>query len=42
MSKNQRSTPRKPATKFPQLQKKMQQRKVQIPVQKPRGGQRGR
>jgi len=30
MSKNQRQGPRKPATKFPNLQKKMQQQKVQV------------
>lgn len=30
MSKNQRQTPRKPATKFPNLRKKMQQQKVQV------------
>ena len=29
MSKNQRNTPRKPATKFAHLRKKMQQQKVQ-------------
>jgi hypothetical protein len=28
MPKNQRSAPRKPATKFPHLQKKMQKQKV--------------
>jgi len=28
MSKNQRNTPRKPATKFAHLRKKMQQRKI--------------
>jgi hypothetical protein len=30
MSKNQRQTPRKPATKFAHLQKKMQKQKVQV------------
>jgi hypothetical protein len=35
MSKNQRQTPRKPATKFAHLQKKMQKQKVQ--VKKPSG-----
>jgi hypothetical protein len=30
MSKNQRQTPRKPATKFAHLRKKMQKQKVQI------------
>ena len=35
MSKNQRQTARKPATKFAHLQKKMQQQKVQ--VKKPTG-----
>lgn len=35
MSKNQRQTPRKPATKFAHLQKKMQMQKVQ--VKKPTG-----
>jgi len=30
MSKNQRNTPRKPATKFAHLQKKMQKQKVHI------------
>ena len=35
MSKNQRQTPRKPATKFAHLQKKMQKQKVQ--VKKPTG-----
>jgi hypothetical protein len=34
MSRNERQTPRKPATKFAQLQKKMQKQKVQ--VKKPR------
>ncbi len=34
MPKNQRPTPRKPATKFAHLQKKMQKQKVQ--VKKPR------
>jgi len=29
MSKNQRNTPRKPATKFAHLRKKMQQGKIQ-------------
>jgi len=29
MSKNQRTTPRKPATKFAHLRKKMQQRKIE-------------
>jgi len=35
MSKNERQGPRKPATKLPNLQKKMQQQKVQ--VKKPTG-----
>ncbi len=35
MSKNQRQTPRKPATKFAHLQKKMQKQKMQVP--KPTG-----
>ena len=35
MSKNQRQTPRKTATKFAHLQKKMQKQKVQ--VKKPTG-----
>lgn len=35
MSKNQRQTARKPATKFTQLQKKMQ--KQQVPVKMPTG-----
>lgn len=35
MSKNQRPTGRKPATKFTQLQKKMQ--KQRVPVKKPTG-----
>jgi hypothetical protein len=30
MSENQRQTPRKPATKFAHLQKKMQKQKIQI------------
>jgi hypothetical protein len=30
MSKNQRNTPRMPATKFANLRKKMQQQKVQV------------
>ena len=30
MSKNQRHTPRKPATKFAHLQKKMREQKVQV------------
>ena len=30
MSKNQRQTPRKPATKFPNLQKKMEKQKLQV------------
>lgn len=30
MSKNQRQTPRQPATKLPNLQKKMQKQKVQV------------
>ena len=30
MSKNQRQTPRKPATKFAHLQKKMRKQKVQV------------
>jgi hypothetical protein len=34
MSKKQRKTPRKPATKFAHLQKKMQKQKTQ--VKKPR------
>ena len=34
MSKNQRKTPRKPATKFAHIQKKMQKQKTQ--VKKPR------
>jgi hypothetical protein len=34
MSKNQRQTPRKPATKFAHLRKKMQKQKVQ--AKKPR------
>jgi len=29
MSKNQRNSPRKPATKFAHLRKKMQQRKIE-------------
>lgn len=29
MTKNQRNTPRMPATKFPNLRKKMQKQKVQ-------------
>jgi len=35
MSKNQRLTPRTPATKFPNLRKKMAKQKVQ--VKKPTG-----
>ncbi len=35
MSKNQRQGPRKPATKLPNLQKKMRKQKVQ--VKKPTG-----
>jgi hypothetical protein len=35
MSKNERQGPRKPATKMPNLQKKMQKQKVQ--VKKPSG-----
>jgi len=35
MSKNQRQTPRKPASKFAHLQKKMRKQKVQ--VKKPTG-----
>ena len=35
MPKNQRQTPRKPATKFAHLRKKMQKQKV--PVKKPTG-----
>ena len=35
MSKDERQGPRKPATKFPNLQKKMQKQKVQ--VRKPSG-----
>jgi hypothetical protein len=31
MSKNQRRSPRKPATKFPHLQKKIQQQKPKGP-----------
>jgi len=34
MSKNQRQTPRKPATKFAHLRKKMQQAKAQKPRKK--------
>lgn len=35
MSKNQRNTPRMPATKFANLRKKMHQQKVQVkPVKK--------
>ena len=34
MSKYERQGPRKPATKFPKLRKKMQQQRV--PVRKPR------
>jgi len=36
MSKNQRNTPRKPATKFANLRKKMQKQKVQVkkPIKK--------
>jgi hypothetical protein len=30
MSKNERQGPRKPATKFPNLRKKMQKQKVQV------------
>ena len=30
MSKNQRQGPRKPATKFPNLQRKIQKQKVQV------------
>lgn len=30
MSKNQRNAPRKPATKFANLRKKMQKQKVQV------------
>ena len=35
MSKNERQQPRKPATKFAKLQKKMQKQKT--PVKKPTG-----
>jgi hypothetical protein len=31
MSRNERKTARKPATKFAHLQKKMQKRKAQVP-----------
>ncbi len=31
MSKNQRQQPREPATKLPNLQKKLQKQKVQLP-----------
>ena len=34
MSKNQRQAPRKPATKFAHLRKKMQQAKAQKPTTK--------
>jgi hypothetical protein len=34
MSKNQRQTPRKPATKFAHLRKKMQQAKARKPGKK--------
>jgi hypothetical protein len=34
MSKSQRKTPRKPATKFPNLQKKMQKVQVKRPRKK--------
>ncbi len=34
MSKNQRQAPRKPATKFAHLRKKMQQAKIQKPRKK--------
>ena len=36
MSKNQRQTPRKPATKFPKLQKKMQKQKPEFKTVKKR------
>jgi hypothetical protein len=36
MSKNQRQTPRKPATKFANLRKKMQKQKVQVKKPKSR------
>ena len=36
MSKNERQTPRTPATKFPHLQKKMQKQKVQVKQAKKR------
>lgn len=41
MSKNQRQSPRKPATKFPQLQKKLQQQKVPMKRQTGQQGRRG-
>ena len=41
MSKSQRPSPRKPATKFPQLQKKLQQRKVQVKRPMGQQGRRG-
>jgi hypothetical protein len=42
MSKSQRQSPRKPATKFPQLQKKLQQQQ-RVQVKRPTGqqGRRG-
>ena len=36
MSKNERHTPRTPATKFPHLQKKLQKQKVQVKQAKKR------
>lgn len=36
MSKNQRQTPRKPATKFAHLRKKMEKQKVRITAKKPK------
>jgi hypothetical protein len=32
MSKSQRQSPRKPATKFAHLRKKMQKQQVQVPI----------
>jgi hypothetical protein len=40
MSKSNRQSPRRPATKLPNLRKKMQQPKVQI--RQPKGKQRGK
>lgn len=36
MSKNQRQSPRKPATKLPNLQKKLQKQKTQVKKAKKR------